>query len=280
MRRLVQCGSLLLLLLAFIVPTFAGDETKKKDVGDETKKKDVGDDKKTDTKKGGETETKKKKEKFVYGAKYVGKVTQLDANSATKDFTLHITGKVQELDQGAQNQLLQQQQQLQNQTIQWQNHQRAAFQATNAQARQNAVNQMNQSQQQIALTLTQIAQTQGRLYKSKDVAKDVKFRVAEKCIFRILAPEPEYDDKGNPVEFTKADKERLKGKLKDYVPGYQAEADALRTNVMVAVYTPKIDPSAKKDAKKKMDDDDVVLPPDRLEVILVIIDNGVKAAPK
>jgi hypothetical protein len=244
-------------LLAFIVPTFAGDETKKKDAGD---------DKKSDTKKGDETEKPKKKEKFTYSAKYVGKVTQLDVNSATKDFTLHLTGKVTEIDPGVQNQLMQQQQQLVN-------HQREYANARTVQGKQQAMQRIQQS-------VTQINQTTTRLYKVKDVAKDVKFRVAENCIFRTLNPEPEYDDKGNPVELTKADKERLKGKLKDYVPGYQAEADALKNNVMVAVYTPKIDPAAKKVEKKKTDDDDAPLPSDRLPVILVIVDNQVAAAPK
>ena len=233
MRRLVRCGSLLLLLLAFIVPTFAGDETKKKDAGD---------DKKSDTKKGDETE-KKKKEKFVYSKKYVGKITQLDANSATKDFTLHLTGKVTEIDQGVQNQLMQQQQQLVN-------HQREYANARTFQGKQQAMQRIQQS-------VTQINQTDDKTLQGQRTSPRTSSSASRRIVFSAPStPEPEYDDKGNPVELTKADKERLKGKLKDYVPGYQAEADALKNNVMVAVYTPKIDPAAKKVEKKKTDDDD------------------------
>ena len=179
-------------------------------------------------KKGDGTATKKKeaKEKFVYGQKYIGKITQLDANSATKDFTLLVTWKVAEPNPQAQQQLVQQQMRLLQQQQQLANHQFAFARANNFQAKQSAAQQIAQSQNQIAQTYVQMQQTQQNLTRLKTVSKDLKLRVSEKCIFRILTPEPEYDEKGNPIEFKKADLERLKGKHKDY-PGYQAEADAL-----------------------------------------------------
>src|SRR4051812_13228828 len=95
MQRLVRGGSLCLLLVVFSIPTFAGDPGKKE--GDPKKEGD-------DTKKQ-EKEKKEVKEKFVYGGKFVGKITAVDAAGANRDFTLQVTAKVQELDTGVQQQI-------------------------------------------------------------------------------------------------------------------------------------------------------------------------------
>jgi hypothetical protein len=249
MRRFVRCGGLILLLVAFIVPTFAGGAFQK-EVGEPTKKD--GDDPK-------DKKDKKKaeiKEKFSYGVKFMGKVTAVDTNGTNRDFTLQVSNKVQEIDTGVQQQLLQQQQQLAN-------HQREYLQARTVQGKQQAQQRMQQSQ-------NQIAQTMQRLYKVKDVTKDFKFRPAENVIYRTLYAEPEYDDKGDLKKLTKEDLDRLKGKHKD-LPGYEATADILRVNANAAVYTPKAKVQPK-ELKKKTDDDDPVVT-DRQEVILVIIVN-------
>jgi hypothetical protein len=251
MQRLVRCGALMALLLAFIVPTFATQ------TGDPAKQ--TGDDKKTDTKKDGDTKKKDAKEKFTYGGKYFGKITQLDQNSATKDFTLHVTGKVQEINQNEYNAMM-------NAMRQAQQHYQNAARATN-------VNNRNAELQRYQNSMNQAAQHQSRLYRVKDVNADYKFRVAENCIFRVLEPETEYDDKGNPVTFKKEDLERLKGKHKDF-PGYEAQVDVVRNNAQVYVYTPKPKAKDTSTTKKKTDDDDqAVLPTDRQEVILIIVDN-------
>ncbi len=279
MQRLMRGGALLALLLAFIVPISAGDPVKQ-----------TGDDPKPTTKK---DDTKKKvKEKFVWGAKYPAsnfpaKITQVDQNSAAKDFTLHVTGKVQEINQGEYQAMVN----AQNQATQ---QYRLAFSTNNPNTRASHMRSYQNS-------LNQAAQHASRLYRLKNVQADYKFRVSEKCIFRVLEPEAEFDDKGNPVTFTKEDKVRLKypptlrekvlvdtkklskdelhdlDMLKSYypdLPGYHAEADVLRTNAMVFVYTPKLK-AAPKSTKKKIDNDDPVatLPTDRQEVILVIVDN-------
>jgi len=252
MQRLLRCGALMA-LLAFLVPTLAGNPAQKE-----------GGDKKPDTtKKEGDPKKKETKEKFTFGAKYpagnsgAGKITQVDPN--TKDFTLHVTGKVQEVNQGEYNAM-------QTAMRQAQEHYNKAATAKTAQGRANEL-------QQYQNALNRVAQHQAKLYQLKDVKADYKFRAAENCIYRVLEPETEYDDKGNPVTFKKEDLERLKGKHKD-IPGYEAQSDVLRANALAYVYTPKLKAAAPKDPKKKTDDDDqVVLPTDRQEVILIIVDN-------
>jgi hypothetical protein len=62
------------------------------------------------------------------------------------------------------------------------------------------------------------------------------------------------------------------------LPGYHADADALRTNALAFVYT--VPPKAKaKDPKKTPEDDQIVMPSDRQEVILIIIDNRKTSSP-
>jgi len=247
MLRLVRCGGLFLLLVAFVVPTFAGDPVKKE--GGETKPQEK-DKKKAEI-----------KEKFSYGSKFLGKVTQVDTAGTNRDFTLQVTTKVQEINQGAQQALARDQQSLLN-------HQREFAQAKTVQGRQ-------QAQQRIQQTLASIAKHQSELYKVKDVNKDYKFRPAENVIFRTLYPEPQYNDKGELVTPTKEELKALKGKHQD-LPGYEATAEVLRGNAQAAVYTPR---TKAKDLKKTTDDDPVLT--DRQEVILVIVINAAPAqAPK
>src|SRR5438552_1472193 len=103
-------------------------------------------------------------EKLVYGVHFSGKLTQMDPNS-TKDFTVQVTTKVAELNQGTVNRM----QDLQRQLLQ---QQQAAATARNLQQRQQALNQ----QQNI---LNQMAQAKRDLYKYKDVSQDYKLRAAE-----------------------------------------------------------------------------------------------------
>jgi len=172
-----------------------------------------------------------------------------------------VTTKVAEPNTQAQQQLVNLQNQYRNHYNQW-------AQARTAQSKQQHLQQMQQTQ-------AQMAQQQAQLVRYKDVTQDVKLRLAENVIIRVLNPEPEYDDKGAPVQFTKKDLERLKGKHTD-LPGYHAEADALRNGLMVAVYVPKTTAAPQK-KKKAADDDDDMVATDRQIVNIIIISNPVVA---
>src|SRR5919201_5268619 len=97
MKSLIRLAGLLILGLALIVPSFAGEEKKAGDseVGKakgDTKKDDPGDhtkDKKT-TKKGAKKGTKKADKKFAGQPNFSGKLTQMDPNSQ-RDFTVQVT---------------------------------------------------------------------------------------------------------------------------------------------------------------------------------------------
>ena len=79
--------------------------------------------------------------------------------------------------------------------------------------------------------------------------KEVDFRAADAVKVRVVDPPAKFDDKGNPVVYTKAELKELKGKDVD-LPGYEAAPDALKTGdtVKVTLSPPQ---AAKKDADKK-----------------------------
>jgi hypothetical protein len=266
MQRLAWYGGFLLLSTALFVPTLAGGAQKTEGGGDEPKKQD---------KKTGEPE------KLYYAGKYTGKITQVDTGT-TKDFTLHVSGKVQEMNQGEYNNM-------QTAMRQAQEHYQRYLTAKTVQGKQNELNSYQNA-------MNRVSQHQAKLYHLKDVKADYKFRPAENVYYRTLHPEAEYDDKGNVKDLTakekellkyppmlrekvnvdtkklskqeKADLDALKG-VYPRLPGYFAEPDVLRTNVQADVYT-KIPP---KDVKKKTDDDPV-LPSDRQEVVVIVIINS------
>jgi len=287
MQRLLRSGALVTLLLAFLVPSFAGDPPAKTGGGD----------KKPDTKVGGDT---KKKEKFSFGKKYPlppgdkipGKITQVDQN--TKDFTLHVTGKIQDINQGEYNNYM-------TAMRQYQQHLQNAANTKNINTRNSELNQAQNA-------LNRAKQHASRAVTLKDGKADYKFRPAENCYYRVLEPPTVYDDKGNEVTLTKEEKERLKypADLRDKVmvdtkklskdelkeltalkgyypelPGYHADADSLRNNALAFVYTvpPKTKAKDTKDTKKTPEDDLIVLPTDRQEVILIIVDNRKATTP-
>jgi len=244
MKRFVRCGGLFLLLVAFVVPTFAGDPVKKE--GGETTKKQ-------------EKDKKKAEGKFEYGTKYVGKVTQVDNAGTNRDFTLHVSGKVQELNQNEYNAMQQAMQRAQQ-------HLASANNTKNPNTRATELRHYQEN-------LTRVQQHQAKLYQTKEVKADYKFRPAENVIYRTLYPEPQYNDKGEVVTPTKKELEVLKGKHKD-LPGYEAMADVLRVNAQAAVYTARPRPAG----LKKTDDDPVLS--DRPEVVLIVIINAPPAPAK
>jgi hypothetical protein len=271
MHNLIRLAGLLILGLALIVPSFAGEEKKAK--GDEVgkakgdaKKDDFGDDIKEDKKNPKKTPKKtspKKEEKKTSTARanFMGKLTQMDANSQ-RDFTVQVTvyepnpdgfNRVAQL----QNQLLQQQQQF------------LRLGPRDFQGRQNTANAIRNTQFEIVK-----AQQPQNLYKPKHV--DVKLRATDDMKVRWNYPPPDYDDKGNLKKYTKDELKALRGD--EGLPGYKGEMDALRQGQMVAVYllqknalkglnTGKGPP---KGGKKITEDDEVGLR-DRHEVKMIMI---------
>lgn len=137
----------------------------------------------------------------------------------------------------------------------------------------NAAKQANQEQQQIVRLQTDLANARnpkeynqrlqrlanelekvqadalkpnGKLVKEY---KEVDFRAADAVKVRVVDPPAKFDDKGNPVVYTKAELKELKGKDAD-LPGYEAAPDALKTGDTVKVTLSPPQP-AKKDADKK-----------------------------
>ena len=83
--------------------------------------------------------------------------------------------------------------------------------------------------------------------------KEVDFQTADGVKVRTKDPPAKFDDKGNPVKYTKEELQELKGKDSS-LPGYEAAPDALQTGdtVKVTLARPK---STKKDDDKKDDAD-------------------------
>jgi hypothetical protein len=267
MTGLIRLSGLLILTLAFIVPSFAGDENKatKKEKGktDATAaQKDKTDD--TDEKKGDKKgKDKEEKEKFTYNKNFylIGKMTQMDPNSQ-RDFTLQV--KVPELDQGTVNRLNQLQQQLAQQQQQY-------LQARDLNGKRNAANAIRNTQ-------IEMVKAQANLYRPKDV--DVKLRAAENVKVRWKDPPPDYDDKGNLKKYTPAEKKAL---MDPGLPGYRGEIDGLRTGQIVQVFLAKSHSYMKYNTKgkgipkgipkkaKKVEDDDETGVQDRPEVLVLVI---------
>jgi hypothetical protein len=203
MRRLVYCGGLLILGLAFVVPSFAGDQ--KKDV----KKKDDPPPVKKDE------PTEKLNWKNLAWAD--GKLTQLDPNSL-RDFTLKVTVKVRNPD--AERHLNDLQRRLARQ--------QGDFNRT------RDPNQKANIARDIQRTQLEIAKAQQDVLKGKEQHKDVQLRAVENVKVRMVYPPPDYDDKGNLKKYTAKELEALKGK--EGLPGYTAEFDSLRKGQQVRVW--------------------------------------------
>ncbi len=150
----------------------------------------------------------------------------MDANSQ-KDFSITVSTVVPELDVGQQQQLANLNAQLVRQNAQM-------LQYLANKDRNNAIN----TQQAIAQTNIQIAQTKAKLFKPKELSKDYDLRAAENIKVRSKFPPTEYDDKGNLKRWTAKELKALKGNSK--LPGYPAEYDALRPGQLVQTYLAKV----------------------------------------
>jgi hypothetical protein len=232
------------------------------DAKKDEKKDDKKADKKTDKKK--DDEKADKKEKLTWGAVFMGKLKEIDANSQ-KDFTVEVQIPVPN-PQG--------QQALLDAQNRWQRDQLDISRDPNP---RNRYNRMVNLQNTIARDLPRL---QANTMKMQ--AKDLPVRAAEGIRVRALVPPLDYDDKGNIKKYTKEQLKEMKGP--ENLPGYTAEYESLRAGQMVQVYLAKqkgAAPPAKakddkakddkaKDAKPaiKLDDD---LAPQRPEVVMIVI---------
>jgi hypothetical protein len=274
MKGLIRLSGLLILGLAIIVPSFAGEDekpaTKKGKPGTV-----VGKEKDKDKSDDGDA----KKEKFTYNKNYylLGKLTQMDPNSQ-RDFTIQV--KIPELNPDTANRMNQLTQQLAQQQQQLAQQQQQFAQARDINGKRNALNAINGTQQAIGRTQLEMVKAQANLYRAKDV--DVKLRATETMKVRWKDPPPDYDDKGNLKIYTKEEKKAL---MDPGLPGYRGELDGLRTGQIVQVFLAKshsymqynnVKSKAKgkaipKKAKKVEDDDDEMGLQDRPEVVMIVI---------
>jgi hypothetical protein len=243
-----------LVMLALLVPTWAQDA---KDKPAKDKKAAAKDKKKTDPKVKPKDDAEPE-EKVSYGGTALGKLKHMDANSQ-KDFTLTIYGK--EPDPGQQQQLVNLQNQLARQIAQL-NQYILNKDRNNAFATQQAIGQ----------TRLQIAQTQTKLFRTKEI--DIELRASDNVKVRSNFPPTEYDDKGNLKRWTAKELKALKGKSK--LPGYPAEYDALRPGQGIQVYLAKALP--KKGAKGLKTEDPVETM--RPEVVMILIVQEAQMPPR
>jgi hypothetical protein len=76
-------------------------------------------------------------------------------------------------------------------------------------------------------------QPNGRTYKIAMQAKDVEVQAIDDVVVRLSYPKPDFDDKGRPKKFTKAELKELKGDSK--LPGYKAEFGDVQTDQIVQI---------------------------------------------
>jgi len=130
----------------------------------------------------------------------------------------------------------------------------------------------NQRLQQLANELQKIQvqalKPNGKVVKER---KEVDFQTADGVKVRTKDPPAKFDDKGNPVEFTKAELKELKGKDAD-LPGYEAAPDSLKTGDTVKVTLARPKP-AKKDADKS-DDADMKKANEVTVIVILAEDDG------
>lgn len=274
MHSLFRLSGLLILGLALIVPSFAGDEKKapkkkgaaveKKDDDDLTAEKPSKEVPKKDTKKkAGKKSKVEAKPKFPYNPNHYfdGKLTQLEANSQ-KDFTVQV--KVPEPNPDGYNRMAQLQMQLLQQQQQF-------AQARDFNGKRNALNSINNTQ-------VQMVQAQGNLIRFKDT--DVKMRAADNVQVRWVYPPPDYDEKGNVRKYKKDELKALRGD--EGLPGYKGEYEALQKGQYVRVYLPKQPPTqlrkgygaklkGMKGKKAATPADDELGVQDRLEAVVIVI---------
>lgn len=252
MARLLGC-LVLLVSAAMLLPASAQD---KKDAAKDKKpaakadnaekadkdKKPPAKDDDDDPKKGKKSEAKAKEpeEKLEYGQKISGRVKRIDANSQ-RDFTIEIPVldkmKIVEMEVWKQQQLL------------------SISQAA-----------PQDRPQRVAQFQRELLQKQLNLYSPQDL----DLRGADNIKVRSVYPPIVYDERGFLKKWTAKELAALKGNSK--LPGYPADAEALKAGQVVQVYLAKTKtppPKGKAKGGLKIEDDEE--PRTRPEVVMIVI---------
>jgi hypothetical protein len=113
------------------------------------------------------------------------------------------------------------------------------------------MNQLVGEMQRLQVQAARLQRQEGGDYTVKKDHKNIDFHTADDVKVRIMSPPVQFDDKGNPKQYTKEELDALKGKDKD-LPGYESTIDSLKVGdtVQVTLKPPK---SEKKDGDKDSD---------------------------
>src|SRR2546426_2940324 len=220
MHRFSRCFALLVLGLAFLLPTLTAqdkkdpekkdptakkEETKKDAKGDDAKKDAKDAKSKADPKKGKEADPE---EKVVYGQKLYARIKSFN-NETGKGLTIALPDPKRIYEFNA-----------------WKNQQtQAIFQDPNLITRAQKLTQYN----------ADLPREQAKTF-----GKDLEVRPAANMIVRSdFLPPADFDDKGNPKKWTQKEITALRGNRK--LPGnYKSDFEALRPGQLVDVYFAKV----------------------------------------
>jgi hypothetical protein len=206
MNRLIRCLGMLILSVAFLVPTITAQEKKA-----------------TDEKKVDKKDVKPKaKPKIDWGTTIDAKLIAVDTQNET-EFTIQLQYKTAEANPAGQQQVIQAQQQIAQ-------AQQAYAKATTAQARQQAMQQLFNAQ--VALQ-----KAVASLTTYKDATFDMKCKAMDNIRIRHVTAQSTVDEStGEFKKLTKKDLEELRA---DGYPGYPAQFKVLTVGQVVRVYFSK-----------------------------------------
>ena len=247
MNRLLRCVGLLILSLAFSLPTLLAQST-----GDA--KKDVKQDAKT----------KKEKPKPDWSGEVVGVLTVLEDKDVSRlAFTVQVTSQIPEINTAAQNELAQLQLKLAQQQV-------TLAQAKTAASKQSAMFNLQ-------ATTLKIEQAKTRLVKFKTSKFDMKCKAADNMRVRYFAAvQPMNPDTGEYIKLTKELIEEARGH--EGYPGFKADHKVLKKGQLVRVFVSKdsavpaalLDKNQKDNDKLKLDDIQEQLK-NRYGVVMIVV---------
>jgi hypothetical protein len=215
------------------VDDILGALNKKNDKKDVAGKDDAKDPKKPGAKDDKNGKDKKdlglddKKSKLEYGTVAVGSVQRVEANG---ELALKITTKIQVQHADAAQRMFNYNKSLADRANDLARRQFDIQRERNPQQRQNLIQQYYQQVASYANNPIKPPE----LYYAKDVTNDVIVRLGKDVIVRTLFPEPQYDDKGNPIQLTPQKIKEMRGP--EGYPAFPAQLSDLRTGQTVQIY--------------------------------------------
>lgn len=264
------------LLIAFfaalfiVLPNLPAQDEKKKDPDkadkkDDTKKDDPEKKKDEPEKKKDKDKDEPKKEKLVYGNKFISKI--ISANGP--DITVEIPKIDPKKQQDVANWSAQQLQQLNNQAAQVMQQFNQANQKTKPNERAQALQGAFKAQ---ANYQTAYAKYQMELAK-KDITTPTPYDVhaVDDVKVRAMVPPVEFDDLGFEKKWTKKELEEKRDKTG--LPGFPSDLDQLKAGLYVEIYMAKTQPKEKDQPKKKKGPDDDPAPEvkTRPDFVMIVI---------